>query len=264
MEQLEELHNKLIEIISEVDKICRDNNLKYTLMGGSLIGAIRHNGFIPWDDDLDIGLKYNDYCTLIKIIVEMNHPWLEVDYHNSNDYEEQFAKIYDSRTTLKEAKSNRIKGVFIDVFPILPIANNMFIAKCRYYKDTILKMSRYNMTNDSKSSKIKMFIYKIVGMFYNPKSLTKKIQKNRYRLSKKKYKFSNDPDGSVCGIVPSTIFDNYIDHKFENLNLMIIKEYNQYLTLIFGDYMKLPPEDKRIPGHFEILDLHKSYKEWSD
>lgn len=264
MDDLKGLHNCLLNLMIEINNICKEHNIKYTLMGGSLIGAIRHNGFIPWDDDMDIGMLYDDYMKFIDVLKSINHPWLTFDYAGSLDYEEQFMKVYDSRTTLKEFKSNRIKGVFVDIFPIIPIGNSMKSAKRRYYYDTILKMSRYNKTNNSKSSKSKMFVYKLVGLFHSADGLTKKIQKYRNKLSKKDYKLFSDIDGSTKGIVSKNIFDEFVMHKFENTEFMIVKEYDKYLRNIFGDYMKLPPKDKQIPGHFEILELNKSYLKWGD
>lgn len=263
MDDIKELHKCLLNITIEIDRICKENHIQYTLMGGSLIGAVRHNGFIPWDDDMDIGLMYEDYQKLIQILQQLDHPWLTFDIPGSKDYEEQFMKIYDSRTTLKECKSNRIKGVFVDVFPIIPIANKLSTAKRRYYYDTILKMTRYNKTNNSKSSKLKMFVYKMIGFFHSAKGLTKKIQKRRDRFSRRNYKLISDPDGSVKGIVPKIYFDGFIYHDFEDTQLMIIRNYDAYLSHIFGNYMELPPVEKRVPGHFEILDLNHSYLEYN-
>lgn len=259
--ELDQLHSTLLSILSEVDKICRENELRYTLMGGSLIGAVRHGGFIPWDDDIDIGLLNSDFLRLIEILKEINHPWLKFDYFYSTDYEEQFMKIYDSRTTLKEYSSNRIKGVFIDVFQIIPIGNTKFFSKIRFYKDAILKMSRYNQTNDSHPSTFKKIIYKFIGKVYKPSKLTQKIQKNRAKLSTKNYKYFSDPDGNVKGIVSREYFNDFIDINFERHVFMCIKDYDAYLTDVFGDYMKLPPIEQQKPGHFEILDLNKSYLE---
>lgn len=256
---LEALHSRLLELMVEVDGICRSNNINYTLMGGSLIGAIRHNGFIPWDDDLDIGLLYPDYCRLIEVMKNLEHPWIRFDYAYSKDYDMQFMKIYDSRTTFKENNSDRTKGIFIDVFPIIPIANNMRVAKRRFYIDNVFKMARYNKSNNSQSSKSKMIIYKLVGLFFSKNKLTNMIQKKRAKLAKKDYKLYSDPDGTVHGIVDKDCFDGFMMHKFENAELMIIKNYDKYLSSNFGNYMQLPPEDKRKPGHFELLDLDKSY-----
>ena len=261
MDDLKALHGCLLNLMKEIDKICQENNLKYTLMGGSLIGAVRHNGFIPWDDDMDIGLIYDDYMKLIDILKEKNHPWLTFDYHGSSEYEEQFMKIYDSRTTFKEAKSDRVKGVFVDVFPIIPIGNTLGQAKRRFYYDAVLKMARYNKTNDSKSSKMKMFVYKIVGAFHSAKGLTNKIQKRRKKFASKNYKFYSDPDGAPIGIVSKECFDGFMMHQFEDTEFMIIKNYDMYLSHIFGNYMQLPPVEKQKPGHFEILDLNHSYLE---
>ena len=265
MDDLKGLHNCLLNLMVEIDDICKKNSIKYTLMGGSLIGAIRHDGFIPWDDDMDIGMLYDDYMKFIEVLKNLNHSWITFDCAGSKEYEEQFMKVYDSRTTLKEAKSNRIKGVFVDVFPIIPIGNTMRSAKRRFYTDAILKMTRYNKTNDSKSSKGKMFVYKLVGLFHSANGLTKKIQKKRYKLSlKKDYKFYSDPDGAPIGIVDKDCFSEFIYHKFEDKELMIIKNYDKYLRHIFGDYMQLPPKEKQVPGHFEILDLNKSYLNWGE
>ena len=264
MLMIDELHKRLLIMAKELHKICEQNNISYTLMGGSLIGAIRHNGFIPWDDDLDIGLLYNDYIKLIEILKKMNNPWLEFDYALSENYELEYAKVYDSRTTCKEVNSNRIKGIFIDIFPIIPIANSYSKAKRRFIYDNVLKMSRYNKTNNSKSSKLKMIIYRMVGLLHTSEGLTKKIQKRRAKFAKKNYKLYCDPDGRIQGIVPKECFDGFMMHKFEDTELMIVKNYDMYLSLIFGDYLKLPSEDQRTSTHFEILDLNKSYKSLED
>lgn len=264
MNDLEGLHNCLLGLMSEINKICIENDIKYTLMGGSLIGAIRHNGFIPWDDDMDIGMLNNDFEKFIDVLKNLNHKWLTFDYAFSDDYEMQFMKVYDSRTTFKEGSSNRIKGVFVDVFQIIPIANSYREAKRRFIYDNILKMSRYNKTNNSHPSGIKKIIYKLVGMFHTKDGLTKKIQKRRKKFSLRNYKFYSDPDGTINGIIEGNYFNDYIMHKFENEEFMIIKEYDKYLRHIFGDYMQLPPVEKRKPGHFEILDLNKSYLDRGD
>ena len=246
--------------MKEIHSICIENGLKYTLMGGTLIGAIRHNGFIPWDDDIDIGLLYDDYIKLLEIMKKNNHPWLIIEYPGCSNYEEQFIKIYDKRTTLKEKKNDRIKGVFIDVFPIIPIGNTIKESKKIFYKDNILKMTRYNKTNNSHSKWYKMFIYKFVGMFYSSKRLDKLIQEKRYKLSKHlEYYYYCDPDGTIKGIVEGSLFSEYTLHIFEDSSFMILKDYDKYLNCIFGDYMKLPPADKQIPSHIEYLDLSKSY-----
>lgn len=261
MDELKGLHGCLLNLMVEIDKIAKENNIKYTLMGGSLIGAIRHDGFIPWDDDMDIGMLYPDYMKFIEVLKNLNHPWITFDYHDSKDYEEQFMKVYDSRTTLKEEKSNRTKGVFVDVFPIIPIGNTYRQAKRRFIYDNVLKMTRYNKTNNSHSSKLKMLVYRFVGIFYTTNGLTKKIQKKRKYFASHDYKFYSDPDGALIGIVDKKYFDSFIYHKFEDTEFMIIKEYDGYLRHIFGDYMQLPPKEKQHPGHFEILDLEHSYLE---
>ena len=261
MDELKGLHDCLLNLMNEIDKIARENNISYTLMGGSLIGAIRHNGFIPWDDDMDIGMLYSDYMKFIDVLKNLNHPWITFDYHESKDYEEQFMKVYDKRTTLKEETNNRVKGVFVDVFPIIPIGNTYKQAKRRFLYDNLLKMTRYNKSNNSHSSTLKMIIYKFVGIFYTKNGLTKKIQKRRKKLASKDLIYYSDPDGNFKGIVKKEMFDGFIYHKFEDKEFMIVKNYDKYLTHIFGDYMKLPPENMRHPGHFEILDLNKSYLE---
>lgn len=259
--KIKNLQHCILNIMIELDHICRANNINYTLMGGTLIGAIRHKGFIPWDDDLDIGMTSDNYLRFINVINKLNHEWLVVDLPGNENYDQTFIKVYDKRTTLKENNNIRYKGVFVDVFPITHIANNAFLAKLRSYKFMIFKLSYYNKENNSNPSVFKKFVYKFIGLFYSKQRLFKKINKLSRKWDDKRHFYSCDLDGAGAAIVPSKWFNEYTNVTFENCNFMMIKEYDNYLRHVFGDYMILPPIEKQVPGHYEVLDLNKSFLE---
>ena len=116
----------LLDMLKYVDEICKKNNIKYFLYGGTLIGAIRHKGFIPWDDDLDICVPYKDYRKLITLLKQDNKYNVHNPYDNE-DYYYFFTKLTDKRTILIEDNYNRIKdmGVFLDIFPFYHLPDSI-------------------------------------------------------------------------------------------------------------------------------------------
>ena len=119
--ELEELHQIETDILTAIDEICRKENIRYYLAGGTLLGAVRHKGFIPWDDDIDIAMPRDDYERFLKVMRKGAHPYykiLALEY--KEDYPYTFAKVVDTRTRLQEeiGKDLPEMGVFIDIFPL--------------------------------------------------------------------------------------------------------------------------------------------------
>ena len=120
-EYLSKLHGELLTIIEVVDKVCREQNLTYYLVGGSLLGTLRHNGFIPWDDDLDIGMPRKDFERFISIANTVLGEEFELQWITTNkDYWQVFAKVVRKDTLFKEPGLKRFQphGIFIDIFPL--------------------------------------------------------------------------------------------------------------------------------------------------
>lgn len=258
---LEQIKKIEIEILENVIKICDDNELKYSLMDGSLIGVIRHNGFIPWDDDIDIMMPRPDFEKLKEIMV--NNPIEGLKYMSSEtqeDYYYPFAKVVSTKTEIKEYKLLKIKdyGVFIDIFPIDAVDNNPIKRFIRMKSigilRPILEISYYE--EPVSDSKMKLYFKKWIALF------TKKI--GYHKILKLINKISKKCDYNHCKlatILYSTIsskankyynkemFEDTIYKTFEDQKVKVIKEYDRYLKDLFGNYMKLPDEKDRKSNH---------------
>lgn len=260
-----EFHNRLLEIMKQVHKICMDNNIQYTLIGGSLIGAIRHQGFIPWDDDMDIGMTWDNYVRFLQIIKNYKHEWLEFDYPDSRrDYYQAFIKAYDSRTTFVEEQHSlkQARGIFIDIMPFSN-AGNSFRYACLNFQFHKLLLAFYRRKGyDLGKSRIKEISFSFVGKIFSNHFWNFLINKHYKCLNRKETIYVSDMDGNTKGIVKADYFQNYKLVKFENCSLMIISRYDDYLKHVFGNYMQLPPLEEQVPHHLIYLNLSESYKEY--
>ena len=251
-----------LDILKSFDKICKKNKLKYVLTGGTLIGAIRHNGFIPWDDDIDIAMPRNDYNKFIKIQKkELNK---EKYYFQSIETEEKYssvgAKIRRKNSVYKETLSSisrENQGIWIDIFPIDNISDNKISAfftftKMFYYKMLLSYKLKNNPTTDSLPKKILLSIIKLNSNFYSLKKLKKKYFKLITKTNKKETKNVINFGGVYLlkEKVPREFINNITTHQFEDEKFNIPKNYDEYLTHIYGDYMQLPPKEKRKSNHF--------------
>ncbi|MBR4402109.1 MAG: LicD family protein [Flavobacteriales bacterium] len=255
----DEIKEIQLDILICVDKFCRDNNINYSLAYGTLIGAIRHNGYIPWDDDIDIMMSRNDYNRFLKAFngtfkhLSLLSPELNWDYYAP------YANVYDNRTLLKEGSNGHRGmniGVKIDIFPMDIVAEEYEEYKKQLETNRDLNSKLY--VKRTKVWKIifkhpitglKIIIKKILYAFRSYSSIQKQIASIGTR-----YTCSNYIDCIVFPEIQDTridksIFYEYVDAPFERMNAQIIKHYDVYLSKIYGDYMQLPPEENRILHH---------------
>ena len=239
------------QILKEIKNICLRNNIKYYLGYGTLIGAVRHNGFIPWDDDVDIWVNIKDIEELFRLIRE------ETDYQILNHLEDVhwirgFSKIYDPRTLIIDNFSDAFRranrGISVDVFPLFEIPDNEAERNkiiSTYKKMRIIYLSQegyYKSVIKDTFCKFASFIGKNAS-YYN---------KKLYDLEKKQY------NSGLIGCITSPYFSNDI-HKneefgdmelsFEGEMFSVPSGYDTILRRIYGDYMTLPPAEKRKHTH---------------
>jgi len=259
--QLKALHQQLLVIMDEIHNICVQNRIRYTLIGGSLIGALRHKGFIPWDDDMDVGMLYSDYRRFEKIVSSLKHDWLEFSSAqiDPNCYN-PFIKVHDTRTTLIEGFEPEPSGVFIDIFPFSYAGNTKEDALREFKRHRILQALLRRKKYRFKTGKIKELALNTAAMFLSKQGLIKKIDLQYEALNQEKSMFISDMDGKERGIVESRFFDEYTEVPFEDRRFMIIKDADQYLRANFGDYMQLPPKEAQTSSHIEFLDLNTPAK----
>ena len=247
----------LVEMLSKLNELFKENNITYFLAYGTLIGAIRHNGFIPWDDDIDLLLPREDFIKLIRLLEKNSDKYKELNIEileygaNKKDYYKRF-KIADTRTCMVEFGSER-SGVFIDIFP-LDCFNNMPMSKLFKTQKKILwldNLASLCHAGVAQGRGLKKHIYRLFLCAY--KLIGLKRMEN-YLVNKILKIASFKEDGKICaseaGVGYVKFFDtkawsNSIMVEFEGLKCPVPVGYHEVLTAQYGDYMKLPPESER-------------------
>lgn len=241
-----------IEMLSFIDQICRENNIKYFLDSGTLLGAIRHQGFIPWDDDVDIALFREDYDKLVSLL--KNHPKYRAITYDNSTYTFPFAKIIDTTTWVKIEKFNVYSdlGIYIDLFPIDNIPDSNLKRKIFFNKIWFGRKAINYVTVEDKS---------LLTKFYQ-KQLKKIFDYIGYRninnfIDSECRKYTTVKSNNITTILGSFKKEKILEKewfsdmkyvKFENLKLPIPIGYDKYLKVLYGDYMKLPPVEEQC-GH---------------
>lgn len=264
------LQLKEMELILELDRICKKHNIKYYMSWGSALGAVRHKGFIPWDDDIDVSMFWSDYVKFEQICKkELSDKFFYQNDKNDKNFWLSWNKMRINNTTSMSPELKHIKchwGICMDIFPIIPIPESKVDRinqklNVKIYKMLCNKHLIINSNNKNIKGKIKKSIYKLM-----PQKLVMFLKK----ITLKNITKYNQEECSECGeilsmpyeqaIMDKNLFDNPVYVEFENHLLPIPKKYDEYLSKCYGDYMKLPPENER-NGHGNIIvDLEKSFE----
>lgn len=252
--ELEERKKLQLDILSKVHEFCELNNITYFLSSGTLIGAVRHNGYIPWDDDIDIAMPRNDYDVFFKNFIKDNYRAVNINIDNAWPF--TFGKVYDSRTSLSSGNLGyKDLGVHIDVFPIDGLPVNRFLCRFHLFLISIIKylilLKLYPV--DSKKYKIRSISNFIFRFLLVPVSVCRLLLIHEKLISKYDIKSSLYVASlaTITERVPceKECFESIQKHKFEQGLFNIPTGYDKWLKIIFGDYMKLPPVEKRVCQH---------------
>lgn len=246
---VKEMKKIQVEILKDVHRFCELNGLRYTLIFGTLLGAVRHQGYIPWDDDIDIAMPRKDYE---KFIQSYHHEYYYAyDYRKDDDYCNPYAKVADTRTILEENVCMKNIGVNIDVFPF----DYMFDTKeeCYTFIDSLNSIKnkfRIKYVKPGRKNiwwkKILIRLAKAAMWPYSMKKLIQQEYKIVNALSNDEAAYVAlvvDPeiDASYRSVYSRRMFDNFIKMPFDNEEFMVTADYHQWLTQMYGDYM-MPPE----------------------
>ena len=258
---LKDIQQMELKLLLSFDEICQKENLRYSLGGGSLLGAVRHKGFIPWDDDIDVMMPRPDYDRFLCYCEENETPFRMIGYENEKGYNGLFAKLSDPSTTIIDSV-NTVDyeiGVNIDVFPLEGLGGSekeaLKIFRKTSFDREVLNATAWKKYFRSKTHSILLEPVRlamfILSRFARPKKLLAKIDRENRNHSFEESEYA----GCVCGsyreqeIMPTKTFKEYTSLEFEGVNLKAIADYDAYLTKHYGDYMKLPPEEKRQTHH---------------
>ena len=262
---LRELQLSELDILKEVDRICKKHNIKYYLSWGTALGAVRHQGFIPWDDDIDISMLPEDYLKFKEVCkTDMKEPYFYQDWDTDPYYHCSWAKVRNSNTTsmMAEMKDYPIHwGVCIDVFPLFYLPKDhvdRFTAFCVKLMNitTAKPLDNYGYCFTRYAKYTRMI----------PTALCNKIK----RMCFKKLIGGNSNYPSVLTdvapqrIEPSCNYGETILVKFEDGMFPINKEYHASLTHAYGDYMKIPEIHERIDHGNIIVDLANGYTMYTE
>lgn len=255
---IEELKHIELEMLKYLDKICTENDIHYCLCGGSLIGAVRHHGFIPWDDDIDVFMPRIDYEKLVSIVNHDTTTYKICFFDNTPEYGYSMPKMMDTRTTLIDYKQGNGKetiSVFIDIFLLDGMSNNYIFSLIRFnffriFKRMVFLSKRsYIMESLVKTAifTVPWLICRIIGTD-NINKLFNNMCKKR-NICDTKYIASCSGSYGNKEIYDRNLFSDFIRCKFEDSEFIIPSKYDLILKKVYGDYMHLPPEEKQISHH---------------
>ena len=264
---LHDLQMALLEMLNIIDSICKENDIKYSLACGTALGAIRHQGFIPWDDDLDIMFLRTEYKKFLDIappLLEKKGYTLQREF--SKTWPMHYSKVRKDNTTYIEDFETKIpglhQGIFVDLFPIDNLSDNRIIADAQWILFHALvakEMKKRGYKTNSISKKIAM----AVSPLFPEKALRNYIMQKNNMVSTRVHCFLGGAVVKEHNIFPRSIFDDYTYVHFEDGVYPIVSDYNTYLKTCFGDYMKLPPvKDREAHIHAKYVDLNTSYLEY--
>lgn len=267
-EQMEQLKQTELSIFQSFVDICSQLGLKYYLLGGTMLGAVRHKGFIPWDDDIDVGMLRADYEVFLAKAQALlpQHIFLQT-VDTDPEYLGNYAKLRHSGTTFLETtvKHRKINhGIFIDIFPL------------DYYPDSEKERKHFQRLN-------KLYTIRIAADFYSESETLKwKIAHAVTRillpsvnktLHKRDKLMKSYPTGRYianhCGawgkkeIIPADWYGAGAVLEFEGMQVLCPENYEGWLTQVYGNYMQLPPVEKRKTHHFtEVIDINTPYTKY--
>lgn len=268
-EKRKEMWLVLLDILYEIDKICKANDIQYTMFFGSLLGAVRHQGFIPWDDDIDIAMTRENYERFLELGDSFSTPYFLQTPYTDKGYFYTMAKVRNSNTAAVVdcfKYENFNQGICVDIFPIDSYNDICLDEKYNLIYYFIRDLSAYMRRNNpelDKDQRERVTNYSGRNPFdtYNIiHTLSRADEKMscKYMGVLSSWIYGPKPTKQTY---PKELWEEFVDCNFHGLNVPIPKRFDDVLKVTYGDYMKLPPIDLRGQWHSGIIiDTSRSYK----
>lgn len=259
-----------LETFKKFKIVCESHNLRYIALGGTMLGAVRHNGFIPWDDDIDIGMPRKDYELFInKIYKELPDNYQIRNYKTDINYRYYITRILDLRHPIVETRNKNIEAntyVSIDIFPLDGLPSNYLVRKFHEFKIMLhrakMSLAYFNTIDQNrKRNNGEKFLISIltripVYKIFNP-------QKEKGKIDKLLQKYDFDKSSYFCNLMgayrtkevfPKSYYGKIKEYDFENTKINGVEKYDSYLKDMYGDYMSIPnSEEIDNKLHFELM-----------
>ena len=248
----EELKRIQIEILDDVAAFCQQHGLQYFLAYGTLLGAVRHNGYIPWDDDIDIHMPRPDYEYFIKQYNREANCNKVVSHELDSRYRVAFAKVYRKGTSLREFHFKPdVFGVYIDIFPLDAFEDNAQASKCGEIRRLMHVKNSVFTKGMPLLRKMRLAITKLLLLPISLNAFQKMIKATAYRrdYNSGDKVFSSYSRLAAKEVFPRSLFTGYKSVTFEGKEYRAPLDCDLYLHTLYGSYMELPPEEKRISQH---------------
>ena len=272
MDQLQMFKEKKLEILKELDRVCKLAGVNYYLAYGTLLGAVRHKGYIPWDDDIDVFLPWEEFEKLLQNKNLFKENYFIQTRTTDPGYTKMKVSLRDSNTAFfanESDNSNINHGILIDLYLLFPYPDNPVKAHALILESYLLRLlyAGKEPVNHGKAAKI---LSNIILSFYSKERAEKTILRIENRLmhngGRNYYAsyFGDDITPFSCFKFPKHSFDAPIRMQFEDFEASCPSNPNEICRITYGDtYMQFPPEDERVPRHnIKFVDFEKSYKEY--
>lgn len=258
MQSLRDLQLKELEILKAFLEICKKNNLRYFMLGGTFLGAIRHKGFIPWDDDIDIGMPRSDYEKFILLSKDLPENFEILNFKTNEKYDNYCIKIIDKNIKLKRndvIQNDKIFNLWIDIFPLDGMPSGRFFLKIHkvrlLFARLLLQYSKMQTGVNIKKKRGALENFLIKFGFFITKFIKFDTKKQLYKIDKLLTKYDYEKSKFVVNFMGAykfkemfekSIYDDIYEYDFENLKLTAPKNYDKILSQMYGEYLQ-PPED---------------------
>ncbi len=277
---MNDLQQKQLDILKEFIRVCEKHDLTYFLVGGSCLGAARHQGFIPWDDDIDVGMPREDFDKYVQLQIEYEGtPYFIQTWKSDPKYTYNYAKLRDSSTTYIENfyyKHQINHGVWIDIFPIDGFDYKFDKPREKYahkvshvWRQSFFSYFPQMRRKFSKGTWFTDLFINLWAIIMYPFDIAHYRRKHTEKYLKKIPFAEAEVVGNMCGTnkrkeaMHRSIYSETTKLKFENIEVCVPKEYDQYLTNLFGDWRKWPPKEKQVGHHinkgFSLTQGYESY-----
>lgn len=251
-QDLTKIHKVELELLIEIDRICRKYNILYSIDGGTLLGAVRHKGFIPWDDDADVIMNREAYQKFLSVVDKEldSTKFYFQDLNRTQGYRWGYGKLRRVNSEFIRLNQEYMpyqQGIFLDVFVCDNVPDNYLLRCVCNFHSFIYRKIFYSEVGKHVEKGISKKIYQLLNQI--PEQKLKKRYAAYVKFRNKKYthtvKCLTFPACNKTYGYKREWYEETIDMKFENIVLQGCKNYNEYLTFLYGDYMKLPSTDKR-------------------